>query len=121
MKILLSLILLISSYAQATDNWTTGDTYRELTFQTLNIIDWGQTRYIAKNPDQFYESESAWIIGNHPSIETVDTFMLVSAILHPVIAYYLPSSWRLAFQYITIGDKLNATAGNASIGIRMSF
>jgi hypothetical protein len=119
-KTILALILLISTSAFA-DEWRTADTYREIAFQALNIVDWGQTRYIAQNPDRFYESESAWIIGKHPSVETVDTFMVVSAILHPLVAYYLPSSWRSAFQYITIGDKLNATIGNATIGVRISF
>jgi hypothetical protein len=121
MKHLILAALLFSTSAFAADTWSTGDTYREATFQVLNIIDWGQTRYIAQHPDQFYESESAWIIGKHPSVETVDTFMLVSAILHPLVAYYLPSSWRSAFQYISIGGKLNNTIGNASIGIKVSF
>ncbi|MFA6972415.1 MAG: hypothetical protein WC208_13600 [Gallionella sp.] len=121
--------------------WTTTNTVLEVAFQVLNIIDWGQTRYIALHPRRCYsnyattaagntwsnnctgheESESAWIIGEHPSTETVDTFMILSAILHPLVSYLLPSNCRAAFQYITIGDKLNATVGNATIGIKMSF
>ena len=113
-------LALLSTSALA-DNWTDGNTYREVAFQTLNVIDWGQTRYVAQNPDRYCESESAWIIGKHPSVETVDTFMIVSAILHPVVAYYLPSSWRSAFQYVTIGGKLNNVIGNVSIGIKVAF
>lgn len=120
MKTLILAALLFSSAAVA-DDWRTSDTYREITFQALNLIDWGQTRYVAQHPGQFREVESAWLIGDHPSVETVDTFMLTSAVLHHLIAYYLPADWRSAFQYIAIGDKLNATVGNASIGVKVSF
>ena len=116
----LILFLLLSSSAFA-DQWKSSDTYREVAFQTLNVIDWGQTRYIAQHPDQFYESESAWAIGHHPTTGRVDAYMAESAVLHFIVAYYLPESWRVPFQYITIGGKLNATIGNASIGIKMSF
>ena len=101
--------------------WRTSDTYREVGFQVLNLIDWGQTRYIANNPKQFREVESAWLIGEHPTVQAVDTLMITSAILHPIIAYYLPHGWRDAYQYISIGGKLNATAHNAYIGIKIQF
>ena len=120
MKTLIIAILLFSTSAFA-DNWTTGDTYREAAFQTLNVIDWGQTRYIAQHPDRFYESESGWIIGKHPDEKRVDIYMAESAVLHFIVAYCLPQSWRVPFQYITIGMKLNNTIGNASIGIKVSF
>ena len=120
MKILILLLLLLSSSVYA-DEWTTGDTYRELAFQTLNIIDWGQTRYVAEHPDQFYEKESQQFIGKHPTTGRVDAYMAQSAVLHFIVAYYLPSSWRVPFQYITIGGKLNNTIGNASIGVKVSF
>jgi len=120
MKTLLVALLLLSSTAWA-DEWTTGDTYREATFQVLNVIDWGQTRYIAQHPDQFYEAESAWAIGKHPDTGTVDAYMLGTAAAHLAISYLLPREWRSAFQYVTIGGKLNTTIGNASIGIKVSF
>ena len=112
---------LISGVFVSTDAWTTGDTYREVSFQILNVIDWGQTRYIAQHPDQFYESESAWLIGKNPDEKRIDIYMAESAVLHLAVSYFLPSEYRHAFQYITIGGKLNATIGNASIGIKGSF
>ena len=119
-KIIFALLLSISTQTFA-DEWTTNDSLREVTFQVLNVIDWGQTRYIAKNLDRYYEKESAWLIGTDPSTETVDGFMLQTAVLHLAISYMLPRDWRDAFQYITIGMKLNNTIGNAQIGIKVSF
>ena len=45
-KFILALLLLVSSSAFA-DEWSTGDTYREATFQTLWAIDALQTHTIA--------------------------------------------------------------------------
>jgi hypothetical protein len=120
MKHLIFALLLLSSSAFA-DPWSSSDTYRESTFQILNVIDWGQTRYTAQHPESFHEVESAWTIGKHPDEKRVDIYMAESAVLHFIVAYYLPESWRVPFQYLTIGGKLNATIGNASIGIKMSF
>ncbi len=119
------ILLLLSSQAFA-DEWRDSDTYREIAFQTLNVIDWGQTRYTAKHPERFKENGagaggSAWLIGEHPSTTDVDRLMVMSAILHPVISYYLPHGWREAFQYVSIGMKLDATIGNASVGVKVSF
>ena len=104
------------------DDWSFSDTNREAAFQVLNIIDWGQTRYISNHADEFYEQESAQFIGKHPTSGKVDAYMAESAVLHLIVSKLLPvGAWREAFQYITIGGKLNATIGNASIGIHMEF
>ena len=119
--IILAVLLLSSSAAFARDEWRPSDTYREVAFQTLNVVDWGQTRYIAEHPDQFHERESQQFIGLHPTTGKVDAYMAETAVLHFVVAYFLPSEWRSVFQYITIGGKLNSTISNASIGIKVSF
>ena len=120
-KLIIFCCILLISDAYADDQWTKEDTFREMTFQTLNVIDYAQTRYIAEHPDKFKEVESAWAISDRPTVVDVTRYMALVAIIHPIIAYYLPESWRHVFQYITIGDKLNATANNAVIGIKMSF
>ena len=124
MKTILALLLIISTNAFG-DEWTRGDTYREVAFQTLNVIDWGQTRYVAQNPDRFYEKESQQFIGQHPTTGRVDVYMAETAVMHYAISKALVHyGYRTAadvFQYVTIGSKLNAVVGNISIGIKMSF
>lgn len=120
MKKFIFIILFLPSISIA-GNWTTADTYREATFLTLLVIDYSQTSYVAKHPELYKEDVSKWAIGQHPSPETVTTYFSIIAIVHPIISYYLPSSWRSAFQYVTIGEKIPAVIGNASIGIKMSF
>lgn len=118
-------LLLLSSSAFA-DEWRDADTYREVAFQALNIVDWGQTRYTSKHPERFKENDagvggSAWLIGEHPSTTDVDRLMVMSAILHPIISYYLPHGWRETFQGVSIGLKLDATTGNATAGVKFEF
>lgn len=127
MRLLFFALALFSVSVQA-DEWTYADTYRETAFQVLHVIDWGQTRYIAEHPDyginqsgKYHEVDSAWLIGKNPSVIDVDRLMLATAILHPIISYYIPRGWREAFQYLTIGMKLNNVIGNASIGIKVEF
>lgn len=125
-KFIFALFLIFSSSTSAADLWRTSDTYREVTFQILNVIDWGQTRYVAQHPDQYKENDmgrggSAWLIGEHPSTTNVDRLMIATAILHPIISYYLPHNWREAFQYVTIGMKIDNTVGNFHAGVKFDF
>jgi len=114
-------LMILSGYVKA-DEWRAADTWREASFQTLNYIDWRQTSYIVDHADEgYYESQSAWLIGEHPTQVGVDNMMAGAAVLHAVAAYYLPHGWREAFQYITIGGKLQATVNNYAIGIRVPF
>ena len=120
MKHLIFALLLLSSSAFA-DPWSSSDTYRETTFQVLNVIDWGQTRYIAQNPNKYYEHDYSGLIGSNPTTGRIDAFMVESAAIHLAVSYLLPNDWRIAFQYITIVEKLNTTDNNAKLGIKISF
>jgi len=113
-------LALLSTSAFA-DNWTRADTYREAAFQTLNVIDWGQTRYIVNHPKEYRELDYSGLIGENPTLSRINIFMSEVAVLHFTIGYFLPSDWRAAFQYITIGGKLNTDLRNASIGIKILF
>ena len=118
MKNLLFILLFISSSAFA-DPWTTGDTGREATFQTLWAIDALQTHTIAENPDQWHEENS--YLGLHPTIGAVNRYFLVGSVLHAGIAYMLPEKYRAPFQYGTIAVEVGYVAHNYSIGISMKF
>lgn len=111
----------IDAVSESADAWTTADTYREATFLTLLIIDYGQTSTVAKHPELYQEDVSRWAIGKHPDQETVNTYFSIIALVHPLIAYYLPADYRKWFQYVTIGEKIPAVIGNASIGVKVSF
>lgn len=117
MKTIILFLLLISS-AQA-DEWTREDSYREATYLTLHTMDWAQTRNIARNPDKWHEQNS--ILGKHPSVGKVDGYFALTGLAHVAFSYCLPSEYRKAFQYVTIGIEGGAVAHNFSIGVGTKF
>ena len=116
--IILACLFFISTPAFA-DNWTREDTYRELTWTALLVVDYGQTMNIARNPDKFREYNP--ILGEHPSQSSVGLYMLSAAIIHPVISYYLPPKYRKWWQYISIGVELGTVGNNFGAGIGVTF
>ena len=117
LKLILAL-LLVSTSAFA-DEWSRADTYREAAYLTLHAMDWAQTRYIARNPNQ--RTESNVILGKHPSVLQVDRYFIATGALQFAVAYCLPAEYRKAFQYILIGVEGGAVIHNFSIGIGVEF
>jgi hypothetical protein len=58
------LLLLLLPFNVCADNWSTGDTWREMPWQIINFIDYKQTLEIARNP-KFIELNP--ILGENPS------------------------------------------------------
>ena len=103
----------------AAGDWTNADTARQAAYLTLHAADWGQTRNIAKRPDEFYEVNP--ILGEHPSIRRVDSYMAFSALAHTAISYALPPKWRRRWQYASITVKAGIVGWNYSAGLKIDF
>lgn len=112
--------------------WTKTEITQEVIWQALHLIDWGQTRYIAKHPDEYDEVESERWIGRNPSASRVDKFMIVTGLLHWGISWLIPNkigfdvwgydfNWRTIFQAVTIVKTAGTVYHNNSIGIRVEF
>lgn len=112
-------LVLCFSVISAHAEWTKADTLREVSWQVLHIVDWGQTRHIAKNPDQFYEINP--ILGRHPSVGEVDTYMITGAVIHTAVSVVLPQKYRSYWQYVTIGMSGYCVGNNINAGIKVDF
>ena len=117
MKLLpLILILFVGCAAVPFEGWSTADTAREVTFQGLNAVDWYQTSRIADDPCY---TELNPILGENPSRQSVDLFMLGVAVGHVVVSGLLePEYWRPAWQYLGIGSKGATVVWNYREGVR---
>lgn len=120
-KVLIGLIFMwvTMTTVHARDPWTQGDTYREIAALTLRAVDWQTTLDIAKNPDRYREANP--ILGDHPSVGRVNTFFIITTVIHPIISYYLPRDYRTAFQYISIGVSGTAATVNLWSGLKLQF
>ncbi|HET8689056.1 MAG TPA: hypothetical protein VFM18_20795 [Methanosarcina sp.] len=113
------IFLMLLSFPAMADEWTQADATREAVYLAVDIIDWAQTRNIARNPNKWYEQNN--ILGNHPSVEKVDAYFATMALAHIAISYALPSEYRRTFQYITIGIEIGYIHHNYSMGINAKF
>lgn len=108
-------------------NWTRFNTFNEIAFTTLVLMDMGQTLdFISKKDVILYDEnknkyryriyEGNPLLGKNPSPLRVKASCLWAIIIHPIISYYLPSEYRSYWQGITIGLELNAVWLNYSSG-----
>ena len=116
--LIFTLILLLSSPVYAID-WSKEDTAREVVWQILHVVDWGQTLDIARQPHKYHELNP--ILGKHPSVGKVNTYMALSAVAHLGISLALPKEYRKWFQYLTIGATGSLVVHNFNIGLKVRF
>lgn len=119
MKTLFSMILFLALASPTHAEWTKTDTAFQVGYSIFHIIDWGQTRDIAKNPDKF--QESSWYLGKHPSVGKVDTYFGLTLIGHTTVSYLLPSKYRRWWQVGWIGIESYHVGRNINAGVKISF
>ena len=114
--ILLGMLLYEVAHAE---DWSKSDTARQGVFTGLTVLDWAQTRYISKHPENYRETNH--FLGDHPTTGKVDNYFATAIVGHAVIAYLLPPAWRQGWQYVWIGVEVQKVGHNHSIGIKLSF
>ena len=117
--LLILAVVLVPSPCRAADPW--GSTDYALAGATLAAlaVDWGQTRYIAKNTHRYNETNP--MLGATPSVGKVDTYFIGAMVGTVALAHVLPSDWRQLFLTGTLAVELGAVSQNRSIGIKMAF
>jgi hypothetical protein len=117
--LILTILLFLNTPSRAFEEWTTTDTKLQLTYSVLYILDWGQTRYIAKHPETYYEKNI--FFGRHPSVGQVDTYFFNTLWLHAGISYLLSQPYRKYWQCIWIIREAHAVGNNYMMGIKIEF
>ena len=102
--------------AHAADPWSEAQQASGIALGTLLVVDYLQTRQIAKQPEIYYEINP--VLGRHPSISTVNTYFAGAALLGYLALDALPSdmrSWALGAGIVL---ELAVTAHNNTIGLK---
>jgi hypothetical protein len=105
--------------ARAADPWSKQDIALETLWEGIHLMDWSQTRQIATQPDRYFERNP--ILGQHPSKQYVNVYMLSGAVLHPVVTNFLPKKYRPYFQGISIAMSGTCVVNNFSIGLGLKW
>jgi hypothetical protein len=125
-SLIAGLVMMGYMVAAPAADWTTETKVEEALYQALHLVDTSQTIYIAKHPDRFYESESAWAIGKHPSESRVIGYMALDAAGHAAVTATLVSlnapRWLTrTWELLTIVDSGRCVGNNLRIGIKAQF
>jgi len=119
MRVLIFLLILTLLPISPAWSWSKADTNREIIYQGLHLIDWGQTITIAQHPDCFCERNI--FMGKHLSVATVNLYMGASAVIHLGLSTLVPKQYRSLWQWATIIGTGYVVARNHSLGIRINF
>lgn len=113
------LSLLVAGPARAADAWSRQDVALQATYAVLHVVDWGQTRYIAGHPEEFYEHNP--ILGRHPSEGEVNAYFAGTLVAHTLVTHFLPAKYRPWWQGVTIAVEGAAVGWNFNAGIKVDF
>lgn len=111
-------LILLTSNSYGFDKWTKEDKVLQSVQATVHIIDWLQTREIARN-DDYYESNP--LMGKYPTVSEVDRYMSSSALLNLTVTHILPQKYRKYWLSFWIGVSSAMVFHNYNIGVRISF
>lgn len=110
------LVLLLSGCAH-TSKWDTTEKAMVGGALLVTGADYLQTRTIARNPDQFYETNP--LIGHHPSQEKVATCFIISTAAAILIADLIDDhTWRKIWLGFWLGSETATVVNNERLGIR---
>jgi hypothetical protein len=128
--ILAALLMLVMGDACAFDEWSFQDKALEGTFIAVTVIDWLQTRNIARhnctNPatgehDCYENGTAALFIGSSPSVGQVNNYFAASILAHVAFVTVLDKSYRSTFQVTSIFYEASYAYGNYKINISAKF
>ena len=117
--LLILAVVLVPSPCRAADPWESTDYALAGAALAALAVDWGQTRYIAKNTHRYNETNP--MLGATPSVGKVDTYFIGAMVGTVALAHILPSDWRQLLLTGTLAVELGAVSQNRSIGIKMAF
>jgi hypothetical protein len=89
----------------------------EAATNTLLVVDWSQTRNIARNPDKWREGQN-WFLKANPTTEEVDMYYAGSVALNSALHKYLPAKWLNYYQIGFIGLETGMIVRNYKLGIK---
>lgn len=129
----LASLLFSPAPAHAQEAWDRGDAALGAAALTATLIDWGQTRYLAKHPcanagggttcpDPY--REVGWarhFIGERPTSGQVDAYFIGVIVAGTLTAHYLPGAYRKWFLGGITLVQLNVISKNKSIGLKVEF
>ncbi len=116
-KLILIPFLLLASQARA-DEWTGKDTVWEIVYLMVLDADRRQAQHARGDPSL---KELNSVIGEDASKQRIDNLILLAAMAHAGVAYYLPQPYRREWQFVWIGIEIDAVHKNYQVGLQFHW
>jgi len=113
------LLLCVMRLSVAADQWGDTDTALSIAAAATLAMDWRQTQQIAESPSNYHETNV--IMGNHPSMQVVNTYFVGTFLAGALLVNDLPPKWRRRFLSGAIAVEFNCVRRNESIGLHVAF
>jgi len=91
-----------------------------VSMNAMLIADWGQTRNIAYNPQQYEEVYNP-ILRGHPSMGRVNAWFLGSLVVNNGVMVALPKKYRPYYAGAVSAVETHFVISNNQIGIKVDF
>lgn len=116
-----SLTMFVATRCDAADEWNKAEIAKEVAFQTLTVLDWGQTADISRRCVDGSIRETNPILGSCPSRGRVNAYFPVAMLAHWGISHMLPRKYRQHWQDVTLVVEAFYVHTNYRIGININF
>lgn len=84
------------------------------------VMDWGQTRYVAKHPQQYEEIVNPFL-GKHPSVGKVNAWFIGSLAVNNGAMIALPKRYRPYYAGAVTAYEMRLVIRNNHIGVKIDF
>ena len=130
LTISLIILFLFTQNANSADEWDNEDITLASILTTTILIDWGQTRDMAKKNKAKCKnltncrprySEKNIILGKNPSLKRVDIYMPLAIATTITASNYLPRYTRKQFLYILSIIELGLIFKNKKMDLKINF
>lgn len=87
---------------------------------TMLVLDWAQTRHIARNPQRFHEAYNP-VLDSHPSTGQVDRYFIGAMLLHGAAYKFLPARHKGTYLRVFAVVQGGAVHNNLQLGIKTEW
>lgn len=113
------LALLMMFCAPAFAQWTPEQRTLATIYMAAHVVDWGQTRAIAKNHHRWEELNPT--LGRKPSMSRVNAHFIIAPLIGYTILDNMSSESRTTWLRTLAQMQVAIAANNAHVGIHVSF
>ena len=113
------LCAVFSAPTLAADPWTPQEQQAGVTLGALMLVDYLQTRQIAKYPEQYHEVNV--ILGQHPSLGKVNNYFAIASVFTYVLMDALPTEYRRWMLAAGITAEAAVIGSNFNLGLKAKW